>query len=112
MGGQVGFMEATNINQVYDPQTDAWSTGTSMPTARQGLGVAVVNDLIYALGGSFPANGFATTTSGDLNKPYTTLVNAKVTLVNFMPQEHCGVNEQYIPVDYIPEFPSWIILRA
>ena len=110
IGGEVGFMEATNINQVYDPQTDTWSTGASMPTARQGLGVAVVNDIIYALGGSFPANGFSTTTSGDLNKPYTTLVNAKVTPINFLPQEHCGVNEQYTPIGYIPEFPSWTIL--
>jgi len=110
IGGQVGFMDASNINQVYDPQTDTWSTGTSMPTARQGLGVAVVNNLIYAIGGSFPANGFSTTTSGDLNKPYTTLGNAKVTPVNFVPQEHCGINEQYTPIGSIPEFPSWLVL--
>ena len=108
IGGEVGFMEATNLNQVYDPQTDTWSTGVSMPTARQGLGVAIVNDLIYALGGSFPANGFSTTTSSDLNKQYTTLGNAKVTLVNFLPQEHCGVNEQYTPIGYGTPDPSYV----
>jgi len=108
IGGEVGFMEATNTNQVYNPQTDTWSTGTSMPTARQGLGVAVVNDLIYALGGSFPANGFSTTTSSDLNKRYTTLGNAKVTPVNFVPQEQCGVNEQYTPIGYGTPDPFYV----
>jgi hypothetical protein len=107
IGGEVGFMEATNINQVYDPQTDIWSTGASMPTARQGLGVAVVNDVIYAIGGSFPDYLVSTSTSGDLNKPHITLVSAKVTPINFMPQQHCGVNEQYTPIGSIPEFPSW-----
>jgi len=107
IGGEVGFMEATNSNQVYDPQTDTWSNGASMPTARQGLGVAVVNDVIYTIGGSFPEYWVSTPTSGDLNKPHITLVSAKVTPINFMPQQHCGVNEQYTPIGSIPEFPSW-----
>jgi N-acetylneuraminic acid mutarotase len=108
VGGEVGFMEATNINQVYDPQKDTWSTGAPMPTARQSLGVAVVNDLIYALGGNFPANGFSTTTSGDLNKRYTTLGNSKVTPINFVPQETCGINEQYTPIGYGTPDPSYV----
>jgi N-acetylneuraminic acid mutarotase len=41
-----------NATQVYDPQTDTWSSGTEMPTKRRGLAVAVVNDILYALGGS------------------------------------------------------------
>jgi N-acetylneuraminic acid mutarotase len=40
-----------NLNQVYDPQSDSWTLGAAMPTARYGLGVAVVNDTLYALGG-------------------------------------------------------------
>ncbi len=39
------------IVELYDPATDKWSTLTSMPTARTGLGVAVVNNKIYAIGG-------------------------------------------------------------
>lgn len=71
-----------------------------MPMARQSLGVAIVNDLIYAFGGSFPVNGFSTTASSYLNTRYTTLGNPEVTPVNFVPQEHCAVNEQYTPIGY------------
>ncbi len=40
-------------NQVYNPENNSWTTGASMPTARYGLGVAVVNDLLYAIGGIY-----------------------------------------------------------
>jgi N-acetylneuraminic acid mutarotase len=41
-----------NATQVYDPKTDTWSRGADVPTKRRGLAVAVVNDVLYALGGS------------------------------------------------------------
>jgi N-acetylneuraminic acid mutarotase len=40
----------TYLNQVYDPKTDSWVAGARMPD-RRGFGVAVVNDMIYVLGG-------------------------------------------------------------
>jgi N-acetylneuraminic acid mutarotase len=51
LGGSVGFLEISSSNQVYDPEKDTWTTGTPMPTARNGE-VAVVNDMLYAIGGS------------------------------------------------------------
>jgi len=70
-------------HHVYDPENDSWSTATSMPTSRLSLGVAVVNDILYAIGGGFHAElGFT-----ESNK-----------------------NERYTPSGYIPEFPSWTIL--
>lgn len=44
--------EPTTLNEEYDPQTDTWTTKASMPTARNGLAVAVVNNRIYAIGGA------------------------------------------------------------
>lgn len=43
---------ATNATQVYNPKTDTWSMGAEMPTARGWLTAAVVNDIIYAIGGT------------------------------------------------------------
>jgi hypothetical protein len=45
-------MVALNLTQVYNPENDSWTMGAQMPTARGWLAVAVVNDLIYAIGGS------------------------------------------------------------
>lgn len=79
LGGNDGYNVALNFTQIYDPETDTWTNGTSMPTPRWALDVAVVNDELYAIGGR--------------------------TLEHYL-----GTNEKYTPSDYIPEFPSWIIL--
>ena len=71
-----------NLNQVYDPQTDSWTTGASMPTARYNLGVAVVNDTLYALGGV-------------LLPPYA------------FPKEPLTTNEVYLPLGYEGPLPSY-----
>ena len=88
MGGMKALslpLEALSINQIYDPEADTWSTGASMPDIRLGLAGAVVNDIVYAIGGS---PGY-----GEMQyKPPT------------------ATTWQYIPIGYIPEFPSWIIL--
>lgn len=76
MGGG-GFGLAVDQNFIYDPVADAWSSGLPMPTPRFAAAVAVVDDLIYAIGG-MESYGVASTT-----------------------------NERYTPVNYIPEFPSW-----
>jgi len=77
MGGYE--LPVTGLNQIYDPETDTWSLGTQMPTPRYNMGVAVVNDTLYAIGGY--DDGSAT--------PRTE-------------------NERYTPSGYIPEFPTWI----
>jgi N-acetylneuraminic acid mutarotase len=40
-----------NLTQIYDPETDTWTTGAPMLTPREDFGIAVVNDEIYAIGG-------------------------------------------------------------
>ena len=69
-----------DLNQVYYPEADTWTTGTPMLTPRCSFAVAVVNDEIYAIGGVKEEN-------------YQMIVN-----------------EKYTPADYIPEFPSWVVL--
>lgn len=77
-------LDAVNFNQVYDPETDTWVAGTAMPTARFGLGVAVVDDSLYAIGGREGWFGFPIS----------------------------AANERYTPGDFIPEFPSWTIISV
>lgn len=79
-GGTTSFLVYTNVTQVYDPETDNWTLGAPMLTARAGPACAVVDDIIYVIGGS----------SGMYSREYK--------------------NEQYTPIGYIPEFPSWIII--
>jgi N-acetylneuraminic acid mutarotase len=70
---------------VYDVENDTWTFGSDMPTERYYFGAAVINDMIYAIGGHTHTGVLGIIT------PST-------------------ANEQYTPIGYIPEFPSWIIL--
>ncbi len=38
--------------KIYDPVTDNWTFGADIPTVRHYFGVAIVNDLLYVIGGS------------------------------------------------------------
>jgi len=51
LGGSQGFAVPMNLNRIYDPFTDEWSSGTPMLTSRYEVAVAVVDDLLYAIGG-------------------------------------------------------------
>jgi N-acetylneuraminic acid mutarotase len=68
-----------SLNQVYDPEADAWATAAAMPTGRMDFGVAVVNDILYAIGGYYTESREAWLHG--LVKPI-------------------AVNEQYIPIGY------------
>jgi N-acetylneuraminic acid mutarotase len=82
----IGGLKSGNgldLNQIYNPQTDSWTTGTPMPTARYNLGLAVINDTVYAMGGV-------------LLPPYA------------FPQEPLTTNEIYLPLNYDgPTPPCW-----
>src|SRR5262249_54809001 len=36
---------------IYDPATDSWTTGPSLPTGRYGMGTGVISDVLYVVGG-------------------------------------------------------------
>ena len=47
MGGYPTF----DLNQVYDPETDTWTMGAQMPARGYDLGIAAINDTLYAIVG-------------------------------------------------------------
>lgn len=51
----------SNDTQVYNPDENAWSIGASMPTSRADFGIAVVSDILYAVGGYDGVNWLNTT---------------------------------------------------
>ncbi len=48
-----GGFQVIGAVEAYDPVSNSWSTKASMPTARSYPGVAVVNGVLYVLGGAF-----------------------------------------------------------
>lgn len=50
LGGRDGLMTLNNV-ECFDPAVNRWQTLTPMLTHRHGLGVAVLNGPIYAVGG-------------------------------------------------------------
>lgn len=79
---QLPFWQLTTkgfITQSYDPQKDSWTACASMPTGRYDVGVAVVNDLLYVIGGfttEFSSVGFnpnPTYTYTTINQQFTPL---------------------------------------
>lgn len=46
------YFTQTNINEIYDPVNDSWTTKTSIPTAVYGYASATINGKIYIMGGS------------------------------------------------------------
>ena len=68
--------------QVYDPETDSWLFGANLPATRNDFGVAVVNDIMYIIGGctlTYP-NMQSRSTGGHVTK--------------------YAANEQYTPFGY------------
>ena len=50
--------DITNINEMYDPETNTWVTKTPMPYPRTNLGIAVVENKIYVIGGTGYVGGY------------------------------------------------------
>jgi N-acetylneuraminic acid mutarotase len=55
------FANYSNLNQVYDPKSNTWSTGAPLPTRLRFFGLANSNDTFYAIGGFPGMIGFLNT---------------------------------------------------
>jgi N-acetylneuraminic acid mutarotase len=80
----MGGITIRQYNYVYDFVSDTWSTAKDMPTSRDGFGVAVVDDILYVIGGC--------TIGQIIDDVYAT-----------RELEYRTLNEQYIPIGYNPQ---------
>ena len=69
--------------RVYDPESDSWTDGADIPTDRSGFGVAVLDDMLYVIGGETAVTASGMPFSGD-----------PPTLTKY------ATNERYIPFGY------------
>ncbi len=73
--------------QIYDPQTDSWTFGASMPSVRNSHTVAAVDDRLYAIGGK------------PYGEPHPVLSGDKDTFTH---------NEVYTPFGYGVPDPAYV----
>jgi N-acetylneuraminic acid mutarotase len=66
----------TNITEVYDPSSNTWSTGASMPLSSYGYASAVVDGKIFVIGGSKSAGTAGTGAFVDSNQVYDPASNS------------------------------------
>jgi hypothetical protein len=58
LGGRFGASsDRTNLHEVYDPKTNAWTPGPPLPTPRSGLAYTTYRGLFLVLGGEMPGQG-------------------------------------------------------
>jgi N-acetylneuraminic acid mutarotase len=79
--------------RIYDPKKDVWTLGPSKPINRGNMGVTVLKDKIYAIGGS-------TTVFSGLNAPPEFTVTTYAT------------NEVYTPVGYGTPDPFYVLVTT
>jgi kelch-like protein 18 len=51
VGGVTANSRALNSFEIFDPETNTWTTGPPMPTARLHAGAAVIGNRLYVVGG-------------------------------------------------------------
>jgi len=52
MGGNPGLAPPLDQNYAYNPEEDKWIIAASLPAPKSSFAVAVVNDLVYVIGGT------------------------------------------------------------
>jgi N-acetylneuraminic acid mutarotase len=87
-------MAGTSINQIYNPENNTWKNGASMPTARGWLTVAVLDDTLYAIGGS-PGLTLPFLTNNEQYLPAGYVTPPKVSLLSPLNQTY---NESSVPL--------------
>jgi N-acetylneuraminic acid mutarotase len=129
---------ATNQVQIFDPKTNQWTNGTPIPIgvcyARACATTGVLAPKrIYVIGGTLKYNYQHTSPPAtDMNQVYNPEAG-NWSVASSMPTPRCSstlvnvndelyiiggydssivvsANEKYTPADFIPEFPSWVLL--
>jgi N-acetylneuraminic acid mutarotase len=130
-GGPPGWMVLVSKTEIYDPETDTWTTGASMPNF-EGFGMApntasaVVDNKIYVIVDQTlriydpETDIWSNDTQMPTPRRYLggAVINDRLYAIGGYvksdepewKEEATDLNELYTPSGYVPEFPSWAIL--
>ncbi|MBC7130209.1 hypothetical protein H5T51_03170, partial [Candidatus Bathyarchaeota archaeon] len=100
-------LDPVDFNQIYDPETDTWDMGAQMPTPRGGLDVAVINDILYAIGG-IPGWFKPATGANELYVPFG-FMDQKSPTISIISPENKTYTTNNISLKFTVDEPtSWI----
>ena len=129
--------EPINLVQIFDPETNQWTNGTSIPISVTSAGACTTTGVsfpkrIYVLGGATNYYFHYSHQGHDFNQVYdpetgtwtnatalptprngfdAVVINDEIYIIGGSDGDiYLTENEKYTPSGYIPEFPSWIIL--
>lgn len=110
LGLVVGKFPPVLTNQVYDPETDTWTTATAMPTQRIDFGTAVIDDVLYAIGGySFISHIYGTVKSVALNEKYIPLGYGVPPEIKVLSPLNQLYNDSSVPLVFAVDKPvNWL----
>jgi N-acetylneuraminic acid mutarotase len=124
-GYDIGYEpQEKDLTQIYDTENETWSYGTSLSTAIWGAAAGATSGVlapkrIHLLKENIhyvydPENDSWTEETPMLTpRSYVSVsvVNDEIYAIGgYDGDNYLAVNEKYTPADYIPEFPSWVLL--
>jgi N-acetylneuraminic acid mutarotase len=93
-------------NQVYDPVADTWAACADLPTSREYFDVAVINDILYAIGGR-THNEIGYISPSALNEMYTPIGYGTVPpAVTVISPQNKTYNTSDIPLTLVVNKPT------
>ena len=105
-GGGPNFLSLDTV-EMYDPGSDTWSWGRTMPTHRSGAVAALVGEKVYVIGGGYkkPDGKFKFLTTVEIYSPAEDRWETGPDMI--MPHDYPGVavsgNEIYIMGGHHPD---------
>jgi hypothetical protein len=95
-GLKVDTVVPTVVNQVYDPRTSTWAMAANMTVTRSDFGIAVVDDILYVIGGYLRSSAHVTPTA--VNEQYIPFGYGTPPEINLLSPVTHSYNESSVPL--------------
>jgi hypothetical protein len=95
-GLKVDTVVPTVVNQVYDPRTSTWAMAANMTVTRSDFGIAVVDDILYVIGGYLRSSAHVTPTA--INEQYIPFGYGTPPEINLLSPVTHSYNESNVPL--------------